>query len=76
MKKTFGELGISVLLLVGAVPVAAQPNFQKTAVDMEQERIVEQDYSKQFNNFITDAFEHIETLRVYNRNGVDITDIR
>lgn len=74
MKKSFCALSI-LALLIGTIPVAAQPNFQKPEVDMEQERIVEQDYSKQFNNFITDAFEHIETLRVYNRNGVDITDI-
>ena len=75
MKKTFGALGISMLLLTGAVPVAAQPNFQKTAVDIEQERVEEQDYFKQFNNFMKDALEHIKTLRVNNQNGVDVTSI-
>ncbi len=37
--------------------------------------MAEQDYSKQFNNFMTDAFEHIETLRVNNRYGVDVTNV-
>lgn len=61
--------------MTAVVSVAAQPNFQKSAVDMEQERMVEQDYSKQFNNFMIDAFEHIESLRVRNRTGVDVTSI-